>query len=77
MVTNEDVYRRMNIKQSLRVVSVRRQMSLLGHVLRAEEIEHLVVTVLLMANVLVADNGKHFSPTSADLRTNHQWNCYD
>ena len=30
-----------------------------------------------MANVLVAGNGRHFSPTSANLRTNHQWNCYD
>ena len=30
----------------------------------------------MMANVLVADNGRHFSLTSAILRTNHQWNCY-
>ena len=30
-----------------------------------------------MANVLVEDNGRHFSPTSANLRTNHQWNYYD
>ena len=37
MVTNEEVYRRMNIKQSLLVDSVRRQM-------RKEEMEHLVVT---------------------------------
>ena len=44
MVTNEEVYRRMNIKQSLLVDIVRRQMSFLGHVLRKEEMEHLVVT---------------------------------
>ena len=37
IVTNEDVYRRMNIKQSLLVDIVRRQMSFLGHVLRKEE----------------------------------------
>ena len=34
MVTNEEVYRQMNIKQSLLVDIVRRQMSFLGHVLR-------------------------------------------
>ena len=44
MVTNEEVYRRMNIKQSLLVDIVRRQMSFLGHVLRKEEMKHLVVT---------------------------------
>ena len=44
MFTNEEVYRRMNIKQSLLVDIVRRQMSFLGHVLRKEEMEHLVVT---------------------------------
>ena len=44
MVTNEEVYRRMNIKQSLLVDIVRRQMSFLGHFLRKEEMEHLVVT---------------------------------
>ena len=45
MVTNEKVYRRINIKQSLLVDIVRRQMSFLGHyVLRKEEMEHLVVT---------------------------------
>ena len=44
MVTNEEVYRWMNIKQSLLVDIVRRQMSLLGHGLRNEEMEHLVVT---------------------------------
>ena len=44
MVTNEEVYRRMNIKQSLLVDIVRRQMSFLGHVLRKEEMGHLVVT---------------------------------
>ena len=44
MVTNEEVYRRMNIKQSLLVDIVRRQMSFLGHVLRKEEMEHLVIT---------------------------------
>ena len=44
MVTNEEVYRQMNIKQSLLVDIVRRQMSFLGHVLRKEEMEHLVVT---------------------------------
>ena len=44
MVTNEEVYRLMNIKQSLLVDIVRRQMSFLGHVLRKEEMEHLVVT---------------------------------
>ena len=45
MVTNEEVYRRINIKkQSLLVDIVRRQMSFLGHVLRKEEMEHLVVT---------------------------------
>ena len=44
MVTNEEVYRRMNIKQSLLVDIVRRKMSFLGHVLRKEEMEHLVVT---------------------------------
>ena len=44
MVTNEEVYRRMNIKQSFLVDIVRRQMSFLGHVLRKEEMEHLVVT---------------------------------
>ena len=44
MVTNEEVYRWMNIKQSLLVDIVRRQMSFLGHVLRKEEMEHLVVT---------------------------------
>ena len=44
MVTNEEVYRRMNIKQSLQVDTVRRQMSFLGHALRKEEMEHLVVT---------------------------------
>ena len=43
MVTNEEVNRRMNIKQSLLVDIVRRQMSFLGHVLR-KEMEHLVVT---------------------------------
>ena len=32
MVTNEEVYRRMNIKQSLLVDIVHRQMSFLGHV---------------------------------------------
>ena len=40
----EEVYWRMNIKQSLLVDIVRRQMSFLGHVLRKEEMEHLVVT---------------------------------
>ena len=44
MVTNEEVYCRMNIKQSLLVDIVRRQMSFLGHVLRKEEMEHLIVT---------------------------------
>ena len=44
MVTNEEVYRRMNIKQSLLVDIARRQMSFLGHVLRKEEMENLVVT---------------------------------
>ena len=44
MFTNEEVYCRMNIKQSLLVDIVRRQMSFLGHVLRKEEMEHLVVT---------------------------------
>ena len=43
MVTNEEVYRRMNIKQSLLVDIVRRQMSFLGHDLIKEEMEHLVV----------------------------------
>ena len=44
MVTNEEVYRQMNIKQSLLVDIVRRQMSFLGYILRQEEMEHLVVT---------------------------------
>ena len=44
MVINEEVYRRRNIKQSLLVDIVRRQMSFLGHVLRKEEMEHLAVT---------------------------------
>ena len=44
MVTNEEVYRRINIKQSLLVDSVHRQMSFQGHVLRKEERGHLVVT---------------------------------
>ena len=44
MVTNEEVYRRINIKHSLLVDIVRRQMSFLEHVLRKEEMEHLVVT---------------------------------
>ena len=44
MVTNEEVYRRMAIKQSFLVDIVRRKMSFLGHVLRKEEMEHLVVT---------------------------------
>ena len=44
MVTNEEVYRRMNIKQSLILDIVRRQMSFLGHVLRHEEMENLVIT---------------------------------
>ena len=44
MVTNEEVYRRMNIKQSLLVDIVHRQMRFLGYVLRKEEVEHLVVT---------------------------------
>ena len=47
MVTNEEVYRRMNIKQSLLADIVRRQMSFLGHVLRKEEMEHLVVIGLV------------------------------
>ena len=34
MVTNEEVYHQMNIKQSLLVDIVRREMSFLGHVLR-------------------------------------------
>ena len=41
MITNGEVYRRMNIKQSLLLDIVRWQMSFLGHVLR---MEHLVVT---------------------------------
>ena len=44
MVTNEEVYRRMNIKQSLLVDIVRRQMSFLGHVLIIEKMDYLVVT---------------------------------
>ena len=44
MVTNEEVYRWMNIKLSFLVDIVRRQMSFLGHVLRKAEMEHLVVT---------------------------------
>ena len=44
MVTNEEVYRRLNIKQSLLVDIVRRQMSFLGYDLRKEEMEHLVIT---------------------------------
>ena len=44
MVTNEEVYRRMNIKQSLLVDNVRRKMNWLGHVLRKEVMEHLVIT---------------------------------
>ena len=44
MVTNEEVYRRMNIKQSLLVNIVRRHMSFLGHVLRKEKMGLLVVT---------------------------------
>ena len=44
MVTNKEVYRLINIKQLLLVDIVRRQMSFLGHVLRKEEMEHLVVT---------------------------------
>ena len=75
MVTNEEVYRRMNIKQSLLVDIVRRQMSFLGHVLRKEEMEHLVVTGFVDGKR--APGKQHFSPTSANLRTNHQWNCYD
>ena len=42
MVTNEEVYRLMNIKQSLLVDIVRRQMSFMGHVIK--KMEHLVVT---------------------------------
>ena len=34
MVTNEEVYHQMNIKKSLLVDIVRREMSFLGHVLR-------------------------------------------
>ena len=44
IVTNEEVYRRMNMKQSLLVDIVHRQMSFLGHVLRKEEMDNLVVT---------------------------------
>ena len=44
MVTNDEVYHRMSIKQSLLRDIVRRQMSSLGHVLRKEEMEYLVVT---------------------------------
>ena len=36
MVTNEELSRRVNIKHSLLVDIVRRQMSFLGHVLRKE-----------------------------------------
>ena len=50
MVTNEEVYRRMNIKQSLLVDIVHRQMSFLGHVLRKEVMEHLVVTGFVDGN---------------------------
>ena len=72
MVTNEEVYRRMNIKQSLLVDIVRRQMSFLGHVLRKEEMGHLVVTGFV--------DGKHARGRQREtfltnLRTNHQWNC--
>ena len=51
MVTNQEVYRRMNIKQSLLVDIVCRQMSFLGHVLRKKEMKHLIVTSFV--------NGKH------------------
>ena len=44
MVTNKEVYPRMNPKQSPLVDIVRRQMSFLGHALRIEEMEHLVIT---------------------------------
>ena len=44
IVTNEEVYLRTNIKLSLLVDIVRRQMRFLGHVLRKEEMECLVVT---------------------------------
>ena len=44
LVTSEEVCRRMNIKQSLLVDIIRRQMSFPGHVLRKEEMKHLVVT---------------------------------
>ena len=77
MFTNEEVYRRMNTKQSLLVDIVRQQMNLLGHVLRKEEMEHLVVTSFVDGKRACGMQRETFSPTSANLQTNHQWNCYD
>ncbi len=43
-VTNEDVYSRMNAEKSLMNTIVQRQMSFLGHVVRKDSLENLVVT---------------------------------
>ena len=43
-VTNDEVYRRMGIGKALLGDIGRRQLSFLGHVLRKDELEKLVVT---------------------------------
>ena len=77
MVTNEEVYHRMNIKQSLLVDIVRRQMSFLGHVLRKEEMEHLVVNSFIDGKRARGRQRETFLTYLPNLRTNRQWNCYD
>ena len=77
MATNEEGYRRMNIKQSLLMDIVRRKICFLGHVLRKEEMEHLVVTGFVDGKRARGRQRETFLTTSANLRTNHQWNCYN
>ena len=47
IITNDEVYRRIGTSKTLQGDIVRRQLSFLGHVLRKDELEKLVVTCFL------------------------------
>ena len=50
MVTNVEVYRRMNTSTSLLIDIVHRQLTFLGHILRKGELENLVATGVVDGN---------------------------
>ena len=62
-ITNDEVYRRMGTGKVFLGDIVRRQLIFLGHVLRKDELEKLVVTGFDDENEPEADNERPFSLT--------------